>query len=411
MNTHRLWEKGILALVVLVAIEVRAADVFVTDETPDIFFDDTNVINVVKPFQWAIGTDLIPNTFTIAPVDNASGGSIPAFQIDHSAAQASMFLGSAGVGVGTTAPAPGSVHIVSASPNVVLDNGEAYWQLASDSTAFVIGKIAESRFPFIIGEDAPNASLVIDNVSGNVGIGAAPSSSLNVVRNDGTAKVAVEENLAASNPGLPQTMFELRRSGAVRFDLVDESQGKTWIFQNRNGAFDITLQGTGVQEFKVDPSGNLTIQGELIQLSDVNAKEDFQNVEGESVLESLRHLPITKWRFKGDVTGDHHIGPMAQDFRAVFQLSDSGTTIAPLDVASVAVAGVKELDARTQATDARITDLVARLKRKDQELEKLRLQMKELAHRIDQDRTEGTLSADHKAPDRSDAALIHKSAI
>jgi hypothetical protein len=289
-----------------------------------------------------------------------------------------------------------TLHIRDAgTPAITLDNSVTTWQLAMDSSAFVIGKLFSGVYPFGIFEGAPTSSLVIA-ASGNVGVGeGAPAAPLSVTRSDGTAKLKVEENLPAANPSAPQTMLELRRSGAVRFDLVDESNGKTWIFQNRNGAFDITLQGTGVQEFKVDPSGNLTIQGALIQLSDVNRKEDFQNFEGESVLESLRHLPISKWRYKGDTTGNHHIGPMAQDFHEVFRLGESDTTIAPLDVAGVAVAGVKELDERVGATDARIEELADHLKQKDRELQEMRQQVRDLEARIDRGQP-STVGAGHK---------------
>jgi hypothetical protein len=189
-------------------------------------------------------------------------------------------------------------------------------------------------------------------VSGGTGVNCpAP---LHVLRSNGTAKVLAEDDQVPANPAVPQTMFELRRPGALRFDLVDENNGTTWVFQNRNDAFDITKAGTGVQEFKLESNGNLIIRGTLTQLSDVNAKEDFTEVDGQSILTRLAALPLTQWRYKRDTSRSQHLGPTAQAFHAAFGLGADDKHIAPADAAGVALVGVKELHKMIEAREAEI---------------------------------------------------------
>jgi uncharacterized small protein (DUF1192 family) len=74
--------------------------------------------------------------------------------------------------------------------------------------------------------------------------------------------------------------------------------------------------------------------------SDCNLKTDIQHI---SILPLLRKTPVTKWRFKD--SEDYHIGPMAQDFNSVFQLSHdwkTNLTVGGLD--GIALRGVQELD-------------------------------------------------------------------
>ncbi len=265
----------------------------------------------------------------------------------------SSMVASAGVvdcGVGeTTCELPGSTTItdtVASAVTLTLDNTSTAWRIAGDNGGFGIGQTL-GQLPIILLTGAPKDSLFIAG-NGNIGVGKSatslPEAPLEVWRQNGTAKLLVEEDQVAANPLSPQIMFELRRSGALRFDLLDESNNVRWVFQNRDGAFDITKAGTGEQEFKLDGSGNLTIRGALTQQSDVNSKENFQALNGADVLADISRLEITKWRYKDDPQGYQHIGPTAQDFRAVFKVGADEKSIAPLDVTSVAVAGVKELN-------------------------------------------------------------------
>ena len=92
-------------------------------------------------------------------------------------------------------------------------------------------------------------------------------------------------------------------------------------------------------------------------LSDVNAKENFRDVDGEVLLTKLARIPIREWNYKAQDTAIRHMGPTAQDFRAAFGLGDFPLRINTIDADGVALAGVKALDTRTSALRATVDDL------------------------------------------------------
>jgi hypothetical protein len=93
--------------------------------------------------------------------------------------------------------------------------------------------------------------------------------------------------------------------------------------------------------------------------SDRAAKEDFVPVDTQEVLDKVASLPITEWNYKG--YPQRHIGPVAQDFHALFPLNESDTTLNEADLHGVALAAIKGLHERVREKDAKIADLEQRL--------------------------------------------------
>ncbi len=100
---------------------------------------------------------------------------------------------------------------------------------------------------------------------------------------------------------------------------------------------------------------HLTVGGTWTNTSDARLKENFTPLDGADVLERLARLRITQWNYKVEDDAITHIGPTAQDFYAAFGLGGSDTSISTIDPSGVAIVGVQELYARTQAQDARLT--------------------------------------------------------
>jgi hypothetical protein len=101
--------------------------------------------------------------------------------------------------------------------------------------------------------------------------------------------------------------------------------------------------------------------------SDRESKENFSALDGSEVLERIASLPITRWNYKAEDDGIQHIGPTAQDFYAAFGLGDDDKTIATIDEGGVALAGIQELDKRTQ-----------KIEQQAREIEELKTQVQEL---------------------------------
>ena len=89
----------------------------------------------------------------------------------------------------------------------------------------------------------------------------------------------------------------------------------------------------------------LTAGGTWTNASDVNLKENFSNLDGADVLNKISKLNITRWMYKG-TEDEYHIGPMAQDFYAAFNVGVNNRSISTIDPAGVALIGVQELKKR-----------------------------------------------------------------
>ena len=131
-----------------------------------------------------------------------------------------------------------------------------------------------------------------------------------------------------------------------------------------------SARATGGARFvsAIDGSGNPTAgvilnagAGSWSNLSDRNQKEHFALVDGQEVLACLAEIPVTTWNYKSQNPSIRHIGPMAQDFYAVFGVGEDDTHISTLDADGVALAAIQGLYQLVQEQKAQIADLEARL--------------------------------------------------
>lgn len=88
--------------------------------------------------------------------------------------------------------------------------------------------------------------------------------------------------------------------------------------------------------------------GVWTNVSDRNRKENFEDEDGEAVLERIARLPIQSWSFKGEDPSVRHLGPMAQDFYAAFGLGSDDKTIPTVDIDGVNLLAIQALEARTR---------------------------------------------------------------
>jgi hypothetical protein len=77
--------------------------------------------------------------------------------------------------------------------------------------------------------------------------------------------------------------------------------------------------------------------------SDRNLKRDFATVDVDVVLDKVAQLPISSWSYRADEAGTRHVGPMAQDFMAAFQVGGSDRAIHKIDADGVALAAIQAL--------------------------------------------------------------------
>ena len=182
----------------------------------------------------------------------------------------------------------------------------------------------------------------------------------------------------------------VRLYGLAALRLYSKQAGVQWAFSaTPAGDFTVNQIGSGGQEFSVNKRldfggvNTMQVQGSVqgtkfVATSSREIKTDFAELDGKEVLAKLAEVPITSWRFKTDNEGDRHVGPVAEDFHAAFQIGDD-KTIANTDADGVALAAIQGLQEVVQENH---TELTALLEQKDREIIDLRQRLAALEERL-----------------------------
>jgi len=285
---------------------------------------------------------------------------------------------------------PTFTSTVSTPPSLTLQAGtdsEKYNRLTS------VGYLARSATGLgymLYGWDDPiTQQLVVrgdKNTDAGVGIGTFfPEASLHVYA-DGipydTAELIVENNIGTV---ANREMLQLINNGGVRFVLANTDINTVWEFSNNTrGDFLVSLADSGGPEFTLTKAGrfftgpagfkafdarsngNVWIAGTYNQTSDRTKKENFEDIDPNEVLEKLTDIPVTTWNYKTDEDAVRHMGPMAQDFHAAFELGESDRVIALADMFGVSVTAIKALNKQSKAKDVEIETLMKRIAGQDE---------------------------------------------
>lgn len=147
--------------------------------------------------------------------------------------------------------------------------------------------------------------------------------------------------------------FRVCAEGGARFD-----DGDNWV-NIRNDYTNLITTSTGAR---------LTLAGIWQSTSDRNVKEDIEPVDVIEVLDRLSRLPLSTWRHRVEPDGVRHMGPMAQDFHAAFELGDSDTSIGTVDADGVALAAIQALHAIAVRQSGQIAELQERIVALENEL-------------------------------------------
>jgi hypothetical protein len=148
---------------------------------------------------------------------------------------------------------------------------------------------------------------------------------------------------------------------------TDAGAGFAWFMAGtHNDATDNPGAG-GTELMRLDNLGNLSVHGivatNVSLTSDRSVKENFKTIDAP-VLQKVAGLPLSEWNFKSD-SGVRHIGPMAQDFYAAFNVGSDDKHIAVVDEGGVALAAI-------QGLNQKVEEQHAELKQKQTEITELR---------------------------------------
>jgi hypothetical protein len=112
---------------------------------------------------------------------------------------------------------------------------------------------------------------------------------------------------------------------------------------------------------------HLTSGGTWVNASSRSLKTDFSSIDALDVLGRVLRLGISTWVYRDSAGEGRHMGPVAEDFHALFGLGGDASSISTVDASGVALAAIqglhRKLEAERDALLAENAELRARLDR------------------------------------------------
>ena len=111
---------------------------------------------------------------------------------------------------------------------------------------------------------------------------------------------------------------------------------------------------------RIVPSALLTIDQNCPTVIERIVGESGDQVDSQEALRRVSELPITRWNSKA-APEVRHIGPMAQDFHALFGVGEDDVHIGTTDAQGVALAAIQGLHQMMRQKDREIAQLRRKL--------------------------------------------------
>ncbi|MDZ4813814.1 MAG: hypothetical protein SGI99_14555 [Pseudomonadota bacterium] len=319
----------------------------------------------------------------------AAGGQSNQAQSSHSVVSG----GSGNYAVGSASAVAGGLFNYATGSRGIVAGGES--GTASGASSFVAGgyfNCAGGRSSFAGGR---RARIRPGTSSGAAGEGCIGVTASGTVDGDGGSFVWADTqdiDLVTTGPN----QFLARAAGGVMFntaalsssnddmvigarpsgsggdadaDMVWKSRAAkigTMYLSDTGGGFTITVPnlGAGVSRLSVQGgsggSASLSNGGMWTNASSRSFKQGFKAIDPLQILDKVVAMPITTWAYKQSIEGNH-IGPMAEDFKAAFDLAGDGKSIGTADADGVALAAIQGLNQKLENENAALRAQMAAL--------------------------------------------------
>ncbi|WCJ59215.1 tail fiber domain-containing protein [Fontisphaera persica] len=185
--------------------------------------------------------------------------------------------------------------------------------------------------------------------NGNVGIGTtSPGERFWVESPNQTVAVVRGTSTGGTWLGL-----ENGSAGGQRWSIISTGSGNG---EGPGRLLFFTSQSSSTK-LRLEPNGDLVAAGTVTGSSDRDRKENLEAVEPLEVLRKVAGLRLATWNYKDDEAKTRHLGPMAQDFYAAFQLGADDKHIAMVDADGVALAAIQGLNQLVAEKEQKINNL------------------------------------------------------
>ena len=152
----------------------------------------------------------------------------------------------------------------------------------------------------------------------------------------------------------------------------------------------VGVYGTSTSNYAGRFDGTVFINGTLLAggctgcspPSDRHLKANFSSVNPRSILDRLARVPIQTWNYKSEPETVRHLGPMAQDFRAAFQLGADDRTLNTVDAQGVTMASVQALYQMMLEKDEEIKQLRSQMAQQQSQLRQQQAQLNQVRRTV-----------------------------
>lgn len=252
----------------------------------------------------------------------------------------SMAIGSNSQTQGANAIAMGRAANVNQPYGIAIGDGTQ----AQGNSGVSIGKSAytNSADAIVIGTSA--------QVQGTSGIGIGRT-----VYVSGTTSIAIGDYARA----------QANNAMAIGANIYNDKANTIMMGNSSNTSVNFNGASNNSQALMVgtnSTNGNgayLTKGGVWTNASDRNLKEDVTELNSGEILNKVAKLDVTRWKYTG--TDEYHIGPMAQDFYAAFNLGTDDKRISSIDPSGVALVAIQALNTKVEEQERLIQELKAQL--------------------------------------------------
>jgi hypothetical protein len=154
-----------------------------------------------------------------------------------------------------------------------------------------------------------------------------------------------------------------------------------WVFGRSN----TSDAGYALQVGSSTANGNgafLTNGGTWTNASSRAFKENFENLSDTEILSKVSQLNIQKWSYKG--TDETHIGPIAEEFKELFEVGVEGDKehISTIDASGVALKAIQALVDQNAKLEKQLLELNSKLEKQNLtfnlEIDELKNRLKEV---------------------------------
>jgi hypothetical protein len=224
------------------------------------------------------------------------------------------------------------------------------------------------------GVGGRDGNVLLAPLAGNVGIGVVlPESKLTVLGSSAESILRVDNN---SSSTFGKAVFALSKGGTGVHGHSETGIGVAGVSNSHYAIFGRTDTETGYAGYFI---GRVRITNGCMGCdppSSRHLKANFSTVNPRLILERLATIPIQTWNYKSEPETVRHIGAMAQDFRAAFNLGTDDKTLNTVDAHGVTMAAIQGLYQMMREKDRQIEELTRQVREQQAQLNQVKRAIK-----------------------------------